>query len=233
MVFVESPFIQNNCSMKFSMKWIGIAYAITVFLDLVFIYTQQTSLIWFVKPLLMPLLMLGVYTQRKLITFWTLLVAALFLSWAGDVFLLVNGWFIPGLVSFLLAHVCYIIYFARLNRNQKGLLQIEPLIGIPVVVYIIIFLWLLYPFLDTMKVPVTIYAITIGLMLLMSINTRRKINDDAATLFFNGALQFVLSDSILAVNLFAFPSAILSLCVMITYATAQYLIVKGSMKTAW
>jgi uncharacterized membrane protein YhhN len=218
--------------MKFSMKWIGIAYAITVLLDLIFIYTQQNNLIWIVKPLLMPLLMLGVYTQRKLIKFWPLLFAALFLSWAGDVFLLVNGWFIPGLVSFLLAHVCYIIYFSKLNSKQKGLLQFEPLIGIPVVVYIIIFLWLLYPFLDTMKIPVTVYAITIGLMLLMSIHTRRKINDDAATLFFNGALQFVLSDSILAVNLFAFPSAILSLCVMITYSTAQYLIVKGSMKTA-
>lgn len=218
--------------MKFSMKWIGIAYAITVLLDLIFIYTQQNNLIWFVKPLLMPLLMLGVYIQRKLIKFWPLLFSALFLSWAGDVFLLANGWFIPGLVSFLLAHVCYIIYFSKLNSKQKGLLQFEPLIGIPVVVYIIIFLWLLYPFLDTMKIPVTVYAITIGLMLLMSIHTRRKINDDASTLFFNGALQFVLSDSILAVNLFAFPSVILSLCVMITYSTAQYLIVKGSMKTS-
>jgi uncharacterized membrane protein YhhN len=66
-------------------------------------------------------------------------------------------------------------------------------------------------------------------MLLMSINTKRKLNADASALFFNGALQFVISDSLLAVNMFAYPSYVISICVMLTYASAQYLLIRGAM----
>jgi uncharacterized membrane protein YhhN len=58
---------------------------------------------------------------------------------------------------------------------------------------------------------------------------RRKINDVAATCFIIGATLFVISDSLLAVNLFAYSRMLLSLCVMLTYASAQYLIVKGTL----
>jgi uncharacterized membrane protein YhhN len=197
--------------------------------DLLLIYFQKDYLRWFTKPLLMPLLMLVVYSNRQSIPRYQWLLGGLALSWAGDVLLQLKGMFIPGLLSFLLAHVCYIIYFIKLNPQQKGLLQQQPLIGLPVAVYIVIFLWLLYPFLEALKIPVTVYGITIGTMLLMSINTKHKVNAVASTLFFNGALQFVISDSVLAVNMFAFPNMVLSLCVMATYVSAQYLLVKGSM----
>lgn len=200
--------------------------------DLVLIYSGKTDLRWFTKPLLMPVMMFVVYLQRHSIPLYRYMLAGLALSWAGDVLLQLKGLFIPGLISFLLAHVCYIIYFIRLNKKQKGMLQLQPLIGLPVVIYIVIFLWLLYPFLDALKIPVTVYGITIGIMLLMSINTKYKVNPMTSTIFFNGALQFVISDSILAVNLFAMSSMVLGLCVMATYASAQYLLVKGSMQVA-
>lgn len=206
-------------------------YALVVVLELLFIYFDQQQLRWFTKPLLMPLLMLGFYTalaKRSGASFYLILLA-LFLSWAGDVLLQMKGMFIPGLISFLLAHVFYIVYFSKTGKGKKGLLQLQPLIGIPVLVYILIFLWLLYPFLDTLKIPVTVYGITIGTMLLLAINTRHKLSNDASTLFFIGALLFVISDSLLAVNLFAMNHLLLSLCVMLTYAAAQYLIVKGAL----
>ncbi len=199
--------------------------------ELLLIYFNQISVRWFTKPLLMPVLMIAFYTGsniKKDKQFYFILLA-LFLSWAGDVLLMMKNMFIPGLVSFLLAHIFYIIYFLQTKKAKKGLLQFQPLIGLPVVIYIVIFLWQLYPFLDALKIPVTIYAVTIGTMLIMAINTKRKVDDDASTLFFNGALQFVISDSLLAVNLFAVSNLLLSLCVMLTYCSAQYLIVKGVM----
>jgi uncharacterized membrane protein YhhN len=210
-------------------KRIFAVYWIVVVAELLLIYFRQQELRWFTKPLLMPLLMLAVFTMRSNIPLYKLFITALLLSWLGDMLLQIKGMFIPGLASFLLAHICYIVYFLKLQPGKKGLLQQQVLIGLPALIYIFIFLYLLHPFLDALKIPVTIYGITIGLMLLAAINTRRKVNDDAAVLFFNGALQFVLSDSILAVNLFAMPSWMLSLCVMATYASAQYLLVKGSM----
>ncbi|HMO32620.1 MAG TPA: lysoplasmalogenase [Lacibacter sp.] len=201
--------------------------------DILLIWLEQDTARWYTKPLLMPVLALWLYQQRSRLTPGTLriITTALACSWAGDVLLQVKGFFLPGLVSFLLAHLCYIIYFSRKTSPGKGLLQQEPLIGLPVAVYIGLFLWLLYPFLDTMRLPVTIYAGTIGLMLLLAINQRGKSSPRAATLFFNGALQFVISDSLLAVNLFAFHHQLLSICVMLTYASAQYLIVKGVLHT--
>lgn len=197
--------------------------------DLLLTYFQQNELRWLTKPLLMPLLAIAFLlgSAKKKGLFFYFIMAALVLSWGGDVLLQLKGMFIPGLVSFLLAHVFYILYFLKTGAGKKGLLQFQPLIGLPVVVYMAIFLSLLYPFLDALKIPVTVYAITIGTMLLTAIHTKRKVSHDASTLFFNGALQFVISDSLLAVNLFAYPNLVLSLCVMITYCSAQYLIVKG------
>ncbi|HEX4957385.1 MAG TPA: lysoplasmalogenase [Lacibacter sp.] len=216
--------------MKPQQRFLFVLYLAVTVADLLLIYGKEDALRWFTKPFLMPLLMLVVFNKRQQIPLYRWMLGGLFLSWAGDVLLQLKGMFIPGLISFLLAHICYISYFIQINNRKKGLLQQQPLIGIPVLVYIVIFLWLLYPFLDALKIPVTIYGITIGTMLLMSIHTKGKVNGMASALFFNGALQFVISDSILAVNLFAYNSVVLSLCVMTTYASAQYLLVKGSMQ---
>lgn len=217
--------------MKQQSKIIFGIYAVVVVLELLFIYVDQPQLRWFTKPLLMPLLMLGFYaaSANRSGTLFYLILFALVLSWAGDVLLQMKGMFIPGLISFLLAHVFYIIYFSKVGKGKKGILQEQPLLGIPVLIYIVIFLWLLYPFLNELKIPVTVYGVAIGTMLLMAINTRRKLSNGASALFFLGALLFVISDSLLAVNLFAQSHFVLSLCVMLTYAAAQYLIVKGAL----
>ncbi len=197
--------------------------------ELLLIYFQWGDWRWFTKPLLMPLLLAAIFFHKGSTDrfFKGIIIAALMFSWMGDILLQAKNLFIPGLISFLIAHLFYIVYFLKAGRGEKGLLQFQPLIGIPVVLYLFIFLMLLYPFLDSMKIPVTIYGITICSMLLCSINLRRKISDNAAILFFHGALQFVISDSLLAVNLFAFPHWMLSLCVMLSYCSAQYLLVRA------
>ena len=185
---------------------------------------------WISKPLLMPVLMLVFYiaAKRKKDTLFYLILAALFLSWCGDVLLQANL-FIPGLVSFLLAHVCYILYFKQAGNNRKGLIQTKPLLILPVMLYIVLLLVLLFPYLQQLKIPVILYSITIGVMLLMALNSRHQINYKASAYFITGALLFVFSDSLLAVNLFVMQQWVLSLGVMATYATAQYLIVKGAL----
>jgi uncharacterized membrane protein YhhN len=205
-------------------------YALVVLLELLFIFFNQSQLRWFTKPLLMPLLMLGFYIEsgKRSGAFFLLILAALFLSWGGDVLLQMQGMFIPGLISFLLAHVCYIIYFTKTGKGKQGFVQLKPVVVLPVLLYILLFLWSLFPYLNALKIPVTVYGITIGTMLLLALNTKHKLEPRTALLFIAGAFLFVLSDSILAVNLFAYKHLVLSLLVMITYATAQYLIVKGA-----
>jgi uncharacterized membrane protein YhhN len=76
-----------------------------------------------------------------------------------------------------------------------------------------------------MKIPVIIYGIIISTMLYFSIKTQEK-------LLIVGALFFVISDSVLSVNLFVSSSLLLNLLVMITYVLAQVLLVKGILKTS-
>lgn len=209
-------------------------YALVVVCELLLIFLQQSQLRWFTKPLLMPLLLLALYlsSANRNNNLFRFIFTALLFSWAGDVLLQMSGMFIPGLISFLLAHIFYIVYFLRNKPGEQGLLQLQPLIAVPVFLYILLFLWLLFPYLAAMKIPVTVYGITIGTMLLLSINMRRKINKDVASLFISGALLFVISDSLLAVNLFAYNNLLLGLSVMLTYAAAQYLIVKAAIRNA-
>ena len=138
----------------------------------------------------------------------------LVLSFFGDLFLLVKGGFIPGLSSFLLAHICYIFTFK--TRIKQRNLSILP----GILLYIIGLVSFLFKHLGVMKLPVIIYAITIGLMLYMAILTKDK-------LLIIGAFLFVLSDSILSINIFYQHSIIGSLAVMFTYVLAQYFLVNA------
>ena len=182
------------------------------------------------KPLLLPLLMLWLALNTGNSKRRNLILVALFFSFAGDVFLLLEYknkfLFIPGLVSFLITHILYIIYFLQLPGKGKSLFQTAPYLGLLVIVYGIALIYLLYPTLGALKIPVVIYATVIMSMLLASIHVYRRVPQRVARLFIAGACFFVVSDSLLAFNKFHTPLAY-SFLIMITYCVAQYLIVKG------
>ncbi|MDR6370923.1 putative membrane protein YhhN [Chryseobacterium vietnamense] len=71
-----------------------------------------------------------------------------------------------------------------------------------------------------MKIPVVIYGITIAAMLYFSISTY-------SSLLILGAILFVISDSVLAINMFVQHSTEKELVVMITYVLAQLMLVSG------
>ena len=72
-----------------------------------------------------------------------------------------------------------------------------------------------------------IYAAVICTMLLGSLHILYKVNRPANILYVSGALFFVMSDSLLAVNKFYQPLAYAGVFIMLTYCLAQYLIVRG------
>ena len=71
-----------------------------------------------------------------------------------------------------------------------------------------------------MKIPVIIYGLVISAMLYFAVRTSNKN-------LILGAVLFVISDSILSINLFVKETIILSLLVMVTYVAAQWFLVKG------
>lgn len=122
-----------------------------------------------------------------------ILIIGLIFSWWGDLFLL---WrhsilFFLGLISFLLAHVFYIISFLLVNIDlylflSAFLVFMVPAIGIAI--------WL-SPNLGAMRIPVYVYILIITLMLSLAVGVWASMGLWNLPL---GALMFYLSDIFVA-----------------------------------
>jgi uncharacterized membrane protein YhhN len=211
--------------------WLVLFFAITA-ADIFAIVSGNEDLRWFTKIFIAPLLIGYVINSVTLIKTklhkW--IIAALIFSWAGDIMLMLESkasiFFILGLISFLLAHICYIDFFhvVRLNRQVK----INPVILGVVTVYYLALIIFLFPYLDAMKIPVIIYGAVISSMLALALHMPFIIFKGAGRSMMIGAVLFVASDTMLAINKFYTPFEFAGVAIMTTYFFAQLLIVLGA-----
>jgi uncharacterized membrane protein YhhN len=183
-------------------------------------YRQPRQLFYLFKPLTMLLIFLVANLGNADQTIYKLLIAAgLVFSLAGDVLLMLPlEQFRAGLTAFLLAHLFYISAFLSL---------IDSLHWWPPVILLIIgtcFILYIFPKLGSQKIPVILY---IGVILVMVWTAGEVLYQDPqiGTWFvFVGAILFVVSDLILALNRFQnmFNSA--RALNLTAYFTAQLLI---------
>lgn len=184
----------------------------------------------FVKPLLMPILLIYLKSSGVI---WNkviyLLAAALFFSWIGDILLLTKiNIFIGGLGSFLIAHICYIYCF---RKNFSGsLLKKNPLYAIPFFVLGTGMLLLIKGNLGELLIPVIVYTSVIILMGLFAINRKDFVNNPSFNWVLIGAILFIISDSLIALTRFYTPIPLDGVWIMLFYGTGQYLITEGIIK---
>jgi len=186
------------------------------------------------KPLLMPLLMIWFVTSVKSIpgNLKSWILVALFFSWAGDVLLMFEAkdkiFFMLGLASFLIAHIFYIVFFhqVRVREAVKG----NPWLMVIVVVYYGALITVLSPYLGDLKWPVRVYGIVISFMFMLAMHMLFIRNKKAGKWMMIGALLFVVSDSILAINKFYQSFEMAGIVIILTYALAQLFIVNGAIK---
>ena len=186
------------------------------------------------KPMIVVLLIFYFLSQTNKINSgykrWVL--AALFFSCAGDVLLLLQQndslFFLLGLSAFLSAHIFYIIFFQRVRVKENVPLKLWLLFI--VVIYYAALITFLSPHLGDMKLPVRIYGIVISIMFMLAMHMVVIKNKIAGKWMMTGALLFVISDSVLAVNKFYHPFEIAGVVIMLTYGLAQLFIVEGAIK---
>ena len=189
-----------------------------------------------VKPLLMPCLMylFLIETNFAKVNNSRLLILGLIFCWLGDVLLMFEYkdpiFFILGLAGFLIGHIFYILYFSKQSAVPQKLKEKKMMMLLPVLLYVLLLLYILYPSLGDLKIPVIVYAIVLASMLSMALWQSQKIDSAIARLFIAGAISFVLSDSLLALNKFSHPFSSAGFLIMFTYCLAQYLIVLGGIK---
>jgi uncharacterized membrane protein YhhN len=203
-----------------------------IYLSILFLNIQGFDL--YMKPLILPILMLIVTFSENFPTKKILLTALLF-SWIGDIILLFSDkgelYFIFGLVSFLVSHLVYIVLFNKQQTTRENDNKVQFWIGVFLILgYFTFMIFTLFPKLGPLKIPVLVYAIVITTMLFFAFKGSLKWVIPANNYILIGAIVFVSSDSILAFNKFYSPIEHASFYIMATYCLAQYLIVTGILK---
>ncbi len=149
-----------------------------------------------------------------------MIIAGLVFSLAGDVFLMMpQDRFIPGLFSFLVAHLFYITAFTSFDGIQGQLQVIAPFLLVGIVV-----LALLWSGLGKMKLYVVAYMLVLLVMGWQATERWLTMGTTSALLAAIGAVLFIISDSVLAFNRFRKPFAAANAVILSTYYVAQLLI---------
>ncbi|MCU1053503.1 lysoplasmalogenase [Stenotrophomonas maltophilia] len=157
-------------------------------------------------------------------------LAGMLLSCLGDIALMLPmDAFVPGLVAFLLAHLCYIVAFREGLRAGRGLLAASILLGAFAVLNVL-GLWPHLP--APMRMPVLAYVVVLAAMAVLALarqwrSPQPAVEARSAPWAAVGALLFVASDSLLAWDRFAGGLPLASLLVLSTYYGAQYAIARS------
>ncbi len=132
----------------------------------------------------------------------TVMLVGLVLSWFGDAFLIgtSRGWFLLGLVSFLLAHIAYVTAFVNLGVARRWIVSaLLPVLAIAIGVLF----WLQAYVPAELMWPVRLYTAVISLMVITAFGT---LGAGATPLIVTGACLFYLSDLSVAALRFTEPS---------------------------
>ncbi len=186
----------------------------------------------FAKPLIVPSLMgyyLSYASPHSMIFILALVCCSL-----GDTLLLFesggNGAMVYGISAFLMAQGLFIFSYRRYSfkKNTTELGHTYKMrIAFPIILSGTGLCVILYPSLGPLKIPVMIYALLLTGMVVSAVFRLGLTNSKSFWLVLSGALLFMLSDSVLAVNKFFTPLDHASFWIMLPYCSAQFLIVEG------
>ena len=182
-------------------------------------YKKSKNQLLIFKPLTLILILL-IATVSPAIepSYKIFIVSGLLFSLLGDIFLIYpEQHFKNGLIAFLIGHVCYIIAFS-VSTNSHFTFWLFILIITVGAIYLRIIL----PYSGKMKIPIIIYIIIIMIMVWTAI--QRFHNDPTLRTILPaiGAVLFMISDAVLALNKFRKPFYRAELIILTTYFTAQW-----------
>ena len=205
----------------------SIIFLLVAIIDVYAVITQTKSLEIIFKPLLMTTLVIVYLLSVKKANFW--LVSALFFSFWGDVFLLdKTNYFVFGLASFLIAHIMYIKMSTKFLKKVSIVKILKTAI-----IFIALFtgvLFLIKDNLGEMLVPVIVYGIAISAFGTCALLNYQQDKTIANLWLLLGAILFIASDSLIALNNFYQPTHLFNVLIIVLYVVSQYLIVNSMLK---
>ncbi len=211
------------------------------------------QLMFFTKPLLLPLIALYYFVsiQDRWSKVHTLMMFAFLFSWFGDVSLMLTPetvtdtelmgipkskyMFLAGVGSFLVAQLLFINVY---RLAVDGTSAIKRITFLPFILYWAIMLMLVVPAIynnserSPAAIPVVIYATTLVSMAGFALNRLGKTNPFSFLVTLVGACIFVISDSLIAINFLVLPqpTRYAGFSIMLTYVVAEFMIAEGILR---
>jgi uncharacterized membrane protein YhhN len=208
----------------FLISAVGVLLAQLLAIELLFMVT---------KPLIMVSLLFYYLSSAEQGYRSRVLVLAIVFSFAGDVLLMKEEYFISGLIAFLISHILYIFAYRELSSEDSG----DALNGLqrarlafPIILAGSGLVVILFPVLGDLKIPVILYAAVLAFMVITALFRFGRTIPSSFWMVFAGAVLFMISDSILAINKFLSPVTSSGVLIMSTYMAAQFLIIQGLLK---
>ncbi len=202
----------------------SIIFLLVAIIDVYAVIIQDKSLEIIFKPLLMTVLVVVYLLSVKKANFW--LVSALFFSFWGDVFLLdKTNYFVFGLASFLITHVLYVKMISKFFK-KKSIVKILKSALIFILLFLVV-LFLIKDNLGEMLVPVIVYGIAISSFGTCALLNYQQDKSLANLWLLLGAVLFVASDSLIALNNFYSAMYLFDILIVVLYIVSQYFICKA------
>lgn len=201
------------------------------------LYLHKNNYANYSKVLLVPILAFHVFLnakQNQYRTFKMLFFIAFISAWLGDIFLIFNGniYFMLGMLCFTITHIANILFFNKLRPLRVAKSQEAFLAALAMLFIIAQMHNFLKPYTGNLKYPMLGYMIIISTVVVFASNllggSGRKTN--ALHYFLPASVLFILSDAVLAVNIFYIKEDFLSIVVMLSYGYAQSLYAEGYLK---
>jgi len=179
----------------------------------------------YAKPMLLTLLAVVYLVSANKPIFWYVL--GMFFCFVGDVLLMFKGanFFMYGLAAFLVGHIVYIKITVSFLPKDLTFKMITS--AFPFVILFGVLMYFIYPNLNEMLLPVVVYGVTISTFGSVAFLNYRIEKSTENLWLFIGAILFILSDSLIAINKFYEPNDLYGVSIMITYILAQFLICKA------
>lgn len=199
-------------------KKISILYFLFLTLEIIAALNNYSLGVYLLKPLLMPILLYWyVFSKTKINNF---IVLALIFSTLGDIFLMFEKYFLLGLTFFLFAQISYARAFYSDYKNNFVVVA-------PLLIFGYRFgSWIIEQAPRYYSVAIGLYIIAILFMAYFAFS--RNLKRPLYIFSVLGALLFIFSDCLIAIDKFVNPIDYSSLWIMLSYGLAQYFLIKSS-----
>jgi uncharacterized membrane protein YhhN len=173
------------------------------------------------KPMIMLSLMAAYYFSVTKINPWYLLAMAF--SFLGDVLLMdKNNLFLAGIAAFLGTQLIYIFIIKKRLRKSRAR---DLLISIvPFLIFYSLLISVLQKNLGTLTVPVMVYGMAISIFGMAALLLYLQNKNSITRMLLMGAILFIVSDSMIALQKFHAARTWYPVVIMATYVMAQFLI---------